>query len=481
MQKLLVSTAAAAALPEAQLKAQAAATQDSARRGSLRMTAAEAERLVDSFVADLRWAQQPRVEVATSPSSTLCRTALLLLEDLGIVYRELQIGRDITEAQLVRRKGGPFVLLPLIFVDDRFVGGHAELKALAAFGAHAVLTAAEPSGFNVTGRVTPPRAASPRVFDRLHYEAESNEARRAALQRHGLKYGLHSPMSPERAPPAPRPQSPLPPVTPRLSSPGRELVSQERCGVGIRAVIRTDRAGMRHGSVHSAVRCGGGWDLLASTSLIEGDGSAGQRRSRSPAYIPRERRRRSPGRTPAAARRTELEPADHCMDAGAPGEPYTLQQVSIAPESYEHVRRHDPEPEPEPEPEPADAEPDPGPDLQRTIEGAAVQLRMRAAGGRHTELGPTRPRLESQRNGEEDAVQRRLQAVRDRLTELNSGVRLRTSSTLPGEVALLGLDGDIITSTASQRADNSGKLLLLLRMLEGACDRVEKDDDSGGG
>jgi hypothetical protein len=78
-------------------------------------------------------------------------------------------------------------------------------------------------------------------------------------------------------------------------------------------------------------------------------------------------------------------------------------------------------------------------------------------------------------------VQRRLQAVRDRLTELNSGVRLRTSSILAGEVALLGLDGDIITSTASQRADGSGKLLLLLRMLEGACDRVETDEDSGGG
>ena len=422
--------------------------------GSLRMTAAAAERLVDSFIADLRWeeryAQQPRVEIATSPSSALCRTALLLLEDLGIVYRELQIGRDVTEAQLVRRKGGPFVLLPLIFVDDRFVGGHAELKALAAFGADAVLTAAEPSGCNLTGRVTPPRATSPPVFDRLHYEAESNEARRAALQRHGLQYGLHSPMSPERAPPAPRPQSPLPAVKPRLSSPGRELVSQERCGVGIRAVIRTDRAGMRHGSVHSAVRCGGGWDLLASTSLIEGDGSGGQRRNRSPAYSPREKRRRSPGRTPAAARRPEPESADHGRDAGVHGEPYTLQQVSMEPESYAHDRRHEPEPEPaDPEPEPADPEPEPRPELQRTIE--------------------------------EDAVQRRLQAVRDRLTELNSGVRLRTSSILAGEVALLGLDGDIITSTASQRADGSGKLLLLLRMLEGACDRVETDEDSGGG
>ena len=370
---------------------------------------AAAEQLVDRFVDDLRWEerlqQQPEVvEIATSPSSALCRTALMILDDLGIAYRELQIGRDVTEAQLVRRKGGPFVLLPLVFVDDRFVGGHSELKSLAALGADAVLSAGEPnSSTSFRGSSTPsPRTASPPIFDRLHYEAESNEARRAALQRHGLEYGLHSPMSPERAASAPpRPQSPQ--VKPRLSSPNRELVSQERSGVGIRAVIRTDRAGMRHDSVHSAVRCGGGWELRASTWSIETGGNAAQHRSRSPAYSPRRGRRRSPGRTPAA------------------------------------VRRPDPQPQPEPEPE---LQPEPQPQE----DDAAARM------------------------------QQRLQAVRNRLAELGSGIRLGTSSALGGDVALWGLDGDIITSTSPQ----TGKLPLLLRLLEGACDRVEKEDDSDG-
>jgi glutaredoxin len=374
---------------------------------------AAAEQLVDRFIDDLRWEerllqQQPEVvEIATSPSSALCRTALMMLDDLGIAYRELQIGRDVTEAQLVRRKGGPFVLLPLIFIDDRFVGGHAELKSLAALGADAVLSAGEPTSGDSfrDSRTPPPRTASPPIFDRLHYEAESNEARRAALQRHGLEYSLHSPMSPERTPLAPRPHSP--PVNPRLNSPNRELVSQERSGVGIRAVIRTDRTGMRHDSVHSAVRCGGGWELRASTSLIERAGNGAQHRSHSPAYSPRRRRRRSPGRTPAPV--------------------------------------HRPEPEPETEPEPK------------------------------TERQP-RPQ-------EEDAsarLQQRLQAVGNRLAELGSGVRLGTSSALGGEVALWGLDGDIITSTPPHTAAGSGKLPLLLRLVEGACDRVEREEDSGG-
>lgn len=421
--------------------------------------AEEAEVLVANFVADLRREQQqqqkeqqqpppqqpqqrlllrppPRVEIATSPSSALCRTALLLLEDLDIPYRELQIGRDINEAQLVLRKGGPFVLLPLIFVDDRFVGGYAELKALAAHGADAVLGSGEPTSLAPQtippGNTTPPRAASLPIFERLHCEAESIDARRAALQRHGLEYGLHSPMSPERAPPAPRPQSPLhPTVSPRFNSPNRDLVSQERSGVGIRAIIRTDRAGMRYDSVHSAVRCGGGWDLDASSSFIERDGNSTQRRSRSPAYSPRRRRRRSPGRIPAPAQRSQ---------------PDTGHGTNPQPQ----LNRPAPEPEPEPHPRPR-----PRPAL-RNDEQEAAQMR----------------------------IQQRLQAVGNRLAALRSGVRIGTSSTAAGEVALIGLDGEIITSAPPQSTDGNDKLSLLLQLLEGACDRVEnedEDDDSSGG
>ena len=409
---------------------------------STRIMAAAAQR-VDSFLADLYQEQQQHhhqeqqqqhqhteVDIATSPSSALCRTAKLVLDELGIAYRELEVGRDISEAQLVRRKGGPFALLPLVFVDDRFVGGYAELKALATGGADAVLSAGRTgttSTPGVRGSPSPARAASPPIFDRLHYEAETNEARRAALQRHGLVHGLHSPMSPEREPAARRSSSPPlhPAVRPSLNSPGRELVSQERSGAGIRAVIITERVGMRHDSPHRAVRRGGGWDLSAATSTAS-DSRQQHRRSRSPMYR-RSSKRHTPDRTPAAA---------------------ALASARAAPAL-------------------------PGPETQRHEQEQQEQVRL----------------------------QRRIAAVETRLAQLNSGCRLGLDGTSSSgglqqdEVPLLGVDGGVIISVPSQSAGGSSggggrqglqsrnhqgqqRLHLLLRLLEGACDRVEQQEQA---
>lgn len=398
--------------------------------------AAAAQSLVDSFIAELRQeeptVQRPLVDIATSPSSALCRAALLLLEDLGIAYRELVMGRDITEAQLVRRKGGPFVLLPLIFVDQRFLGGYTELKALAAAGADAVLSAGKRADAKLRGSRTPLRAESPPIFDRLYYEAEVNDARRAALQRHGLEHGLHSPMSPEREPPATRPQSPT--VRPSFNSPGRELVSQERSGAGIRAVIQTDRSGMRYDSVHSAVRCGGGWES------IERDGNRAHR-SRSPAYFRRDNVRHSPARTPGPV-----------LSLGDTRRERIRRTAARTPGP---IHRFEPEHEPKPKPEP--------------------------------ELGPQsepepEPELESQLLEQEEIVriQQRVQTVGDRLTGLGSGVHIGTSLTPDGAVPLVGMDGEIITSVPPLGAGGGKKLHLLLRLLEGACDRVAAVDDGDG-
>lgn len=383
--------------------------------------ASSPERRVDSFLADLRreshpppQLQQPQpqhqhqpqlaqVDVATSPSSSLCRTAMLILDDLGIAYRELEVGRDVSEAQLVERKGGPFAMLPLLFVDDRFVGGFPELKALGLAGVAAVLGA----GVAAAGSGGSGPAPSPRIFEKLHYEAEANEARRAALQRHGLAYGLNSPLSPEKDEPA-RPSSPLlHRMRPNFHSPGRELVVQERSGVGIRAVIDTERAGMRYDSPHRAVRCGGGWQL--------------------------------PERAPPRRRARALSPKRNIRTPPYPRTPARLP----------------PAPVPAPPPAPA--------------------------------LAPARRGLDVQQ------LQERIAHVTARLEVLGAGVSLGglaaglgTAGSL--DFSLLGLDGAEITAVRSDSrggahgvgsgdAERLQKLSLLLSLLEGACGRVERQED----
>ena len=209
-----------------------------------------------AFAAAAPADETPGVELFVSASSSLCRTAKLILADIGVRYVELEVGRDISEAELVQRRGGPFAMLPLLAVGGRFVGGFPELKELASGGAEALLSAAADDS---DGSPASRSSASPSlVHEKLHYEAESHEARRAALQREGIAHGLASPMSAERPPE--RPASP-PQVKPTLvHSPGRELVGQERAGPGVHSLIQTDRALMRHDAPHIAVRRGGGWD-----------------------------------------------------------------------------------------------------------------------------------------------------------------------------------------------------------------------------
>ena len=246
-----------------------------------------------AFAAPAPADETPGVELFVSASSSLCRTAKLILADIGVQYVELEVGRDISEAELVQRRGGPFAMLPLLAVGGRFVGGFPELKELASGGAEALLSAAADD--NDDSSPASRSSASPSlVHEKLHYEAESHEARRAALQREGIAHGLASPMSAERPPE--RPASP-PQVKPTLvHSPGRELVGQERSGPGVHSLIQTDRALMRHDAPHIAVRRGGGWDSGRASgpspraSARNAQPSPGS--SRAPQRQPQRRRRR---------------------------------------------------------------------------------------------------------------------------------------------------------------------------------------------
>lgn len=440
-------------------------------------------RLVDDFVAELNREEQPVreqpiVDIATSPSSALCRTALLLLEDLSIPYRELVIGRDITEAELVRRKGGPFVLLPLVFVAERFVGGYAELKALAAAGADAVLSAGKPVNATVRSNNAVLRAASPQIFERLHNEAEINYARRAALQRHGSEYGLHSTMSRTREVLSPRPHSPLrPAMWPSFNSPGRELVSQTRAGAGIRAMIRTDRAGMRYDSVHSAVRCGGGWEPVETRENIS-------HRSRSPVYTHRQRKRRTPPRTPGPVNRVQPEPEPE------PEQPPTQLNVDpddsiLAAQQALEAERRSTDTLLLAIAELDDDQSDDYSDIQSLetcrletsspLHGELEKIRARVHAARAKEpLSPVVPQQHDEEETEQSRIHKqRVQVVGNKLAELGCGVRLGNNLTDTGEVPLLGLDGGIITTVPPLQAGGGEKLQLLVQLLEGACDRID--------
>lgn len=59
-----------------------------------------------------------------------CHLAKRLLKDRGLAFREIDLtAQPDIERELVARTGRR--TLPQIFIDDRFIGGYAELAALA--------------------------------------------------------------------------------------------------------------------------------------------------------------------------------------------------------------------------------------------------------------------------------------------------------------------------------------------------------------
>jgi glutaredoxin 3 len=63
-----------------------------------------------------------------------CVAARRLLERRGYAYRDIDVGRDYGLRQSISRQAGNYRTVPMIFIDDEFIGGFDELAALDRSG-----------------------------------------------------------------------------------------------------------------------------------------------------------------------------------------------------------------------------------------------------------------------------------------------------------------------------------------------------------
>lgn len=68
------------------------------------------------------------IEVYTIDNCGYCQAAKKLLTERGLTFREININGDQTKIQELISKTGHRTM-PQIFIDNKFIGGYAELKA----------------------------------------------------------------------------------------------------------------------------------------------------------------------------------------------------------------------------------------------------------------------------------------------------------------------------------------------------------------
>jgi glutaredoxin 3 len=84
-----------------------------------------------------------QVTIYTTTYCGFCQRAEDLLRRRGIAYRKVDVTTDPqTREELVERANGRRTV-PVIFFDDRAIGGYSELAAMDARGELAAATAAE--------------------------------------------------------------------------------------------------------------------------------------------------------------------------------------------------------------------------------------------------------------------------------------------------------------------------------------------------
>lgn len=75
----------------------------------------------------------PRARLYTTPWCGYCRSAVRLLEQEGVSFVEHDVAADPALRRQVAAETG-WRTVPMVFVDDVFVGGYTELAALRSRG-----------------------------------------------------------------------------------------------------------------------------------------------------------------------------------------------------------------------------------------------------------------------------------------------------------------------------------------------------------
>lgn len=74
------------------------------------------------------------IRIYTTRWCGYCRAAKSLLTEHGLPFDEIPVdGDSATRARLARENGG-YSTVPMIFFDDRFIGGYDQLESLARAG-----------------------------------------------------------------------------------------------------------------------------------------------------------------------------------------------------------------------------------------------------------------------------------------------------------------------------------------------------------
>lgn len=76
----------------------------------------------------------PTVEIYTTRFCPYCNAAKALLRRKGVAFKEIDIAANWERRDEMMRRANGQATVPQIFVDDRHIGGHAELQRLEVSG-----------------------------------------------------------------------------------------------------------------------------------------------------------------------------------------------------------------------------------------------------------------------------------------------------------------------------------------------------------
>jgi len=75
-----------------------------------------------------------RVKICTTRACPYCRAAKHLLSSLGINFEEVHLDQDPELRQRLSADNNGWRTVPMIFIDERLIGGYHELQELARSG-----------------------------------------------------------------------------------------------------------------------------------------------------------------------------------------------------------------------------------------------------------------------------------------------------------------------------------------------------------
>ncbi|MGE0172785.1 MAG: glutaredoxin domain-containing protein [Oligoflexales bacterium] len=70
------------------------------------------------------------VKLYTTDYCSYCVAAKRLLDQLSIPFQEVRLDNDPETRERLSRENNGYRTVPMIFIDDKFIGGYTELAAL---------------------------------------------------------------------------------------------------------------------------------------------------------------------------------------------------------------------------------------------------------------------------------------------------------------------------------------------------------------